>query len=145
MLAAFAEFERDIRRDGVRAGIAQARKEGSTAGRMPEVSRIGGKRQNYTSCNNGISATGGSTGVPLPYGGRPDSVDRTTRPVQQIVQCYRVVAGITQPLRPHLFRHQMLTFLMSKGPLRRPDSAGFRARKQNEAGGLPASVAGIGR
>jgi integrase/recombinase XerD len=28
---------------------------------------------------------------------------------------YREMAGITQPLHPHLFRHQMLTFLTSKG------------------------------
>jgi hypothetical protein len=26
------------------------------------------------------------------------------------------MAGITQPLHPHLFRHQMLTYLTSKGP-----------------------------
>ena len=25
------------------------------------------------------------------------------------------MAGITQPLHPHLFRHQMLTYLTSKG------------------------------
>ena len=36
MLAVFAEFERDILRDRVKAGIAQARKEGKpTAGRSP--------------------------------------------------------------------------------------------------------------
>jgi site-specific recombinase XerD len=28
---------------------------------------------------------------------------------------YREMAGITQPLHPHLFRHQMLTYLTSKG------------------------------
>jgi integrase/recombinase XerD len=39
----------------------------------------------------------------------------TTRRIQQIVQDYREMAGITQPLHPHLFRHQMLTFLTSKG------------------------------
>ena len=39
----------------------------------------------------------------------------TTRRVQQIVQGYREKAGITQPLHPHLFRHQMLTYLTSKG------------------------------
>jgi site-specific recombinase XerD len=39
----------------------------------------------------------------------------TTRRIQQIVQGYREMAGITQPLHPHLFRHQMLTFLTSKG------------------------------
>ena len=35
MLAVFAEFERDILRDRVRAGIAQARKEGRPHGRPP--------------------------------------------------------------------------------------------------------------
>ena len=39
----------------------------------------------------------------------------TTRRIQQIVQHYRETAGITQPVHPHLFRHQMLTFLTSKG------------------------------
>jgi integrase/recombinase XerD len=39
----------------------------------------------------------------------------TTRRIQQIVQAYRETAGITQPLHPHLFRHQMLTYLTSKG------------------------------
>jgi site-specific recombinase XerD len=31
------------------------------------------------------------------------------------VQRYREQAGITQPVHPHLFRHQMLTFLRAKG------------------------------
>ena len=39
----------------------------------------------------------------------------TTRRIRQIVQGYREMAGITQPLHPHLFRHQMLTYLTSKG------------------------------
>ena len=39
----------------------------------------------------------------------------TTRRIQQIVQGYREKAGITQPVHPHLFRHQMLTFLTAKG------------------------------
>src|ERR1700686_2176359 len=39
----------------------------------------------------------------------------TTRRIQQIVQGYREKAGITQPLHPHLFRHQMLTYPTSKG------------------------------
>ena len=39
----------------------------------------------------------------------------TTRRIQQIVQGYREIAGIAQPLHPHLFRHQMLTYLTSKG------------------------------
>jgi site-specific recombinase XerD len=36
-----------------------------------------------------------------------------TRRIQQIVQGYREMAGITQPLHPHLFRDQMLTYLTS--------------------------------
>jgi len=39
MLAVFAEFERDILRDRVRAGIAQARKEGRPHGRPPTVAK----------------------------------------------------------------------------------------------------------
>ena len=37
MLAVFAEFERDILRDRVKAGIAQARKEGHPHGRPPTI------------------------------------------------------------------------------------------------------------
>ena len=39
----------------------------------------------------------------------------TLRRVQQIVQQYRAAAGITQPVHPHLFRHQMITYLTTKG------------------------------
>jgi putative DNA-invertase from lambdoid prophage Rac len=39
MLAVFAEFERDILRDRVKAGIAQARKEGRPHGRPPTVAQ----------------------------------------------------------------------------------------------------------
>jgi putative DNA-invertase from lambdoid prophage Rac len=39
MLSVFAEFERDILRDRVRAGIAQARKEGQPHGRPPSVTK----------------------------------------------------------------------------------------------------------
>jgi site-specific recombinase XerD len=39
----------------------------------------------------------------------------TTRRVQQIVKQHREEAGITQPIHPHLFRHQMITFLTAKG------------------------------
>jgi integrase/recombinase XerD len=39
----------------------------------------------------------------------------TTRRVQQIVQHYRAEAGINQKVHPHLFRHQMLTYLTSQG------------------------------
>jgi integrase/recombinase XerD len=39
----------------------------------------------------------------------------TARRIQQIVQKYRRHAGITQPVHPHLFRHQMLTYLTAKG------------------------------
>jgi putative DNA-invertase from lambdoid prophage Rac len=43
MLAVFAEFERDILRDRVKAGIAQARKEGRPHGRPPTVQHYAGK------------------------------------------------------------------------------------------------------
>ena len=39
MLAVFAEIERDILRDRVKAGIAQARKEGRPHGRPPTVAK----------------------------------------------------------------------------------------------------------
>jgi site-specific recombinase XerD len=39
----------------------------------------------------------------------------TTRRIQQIVQEYRQSAGIAQSIHPHLFRHQMLTYLTAKG------------------------------
>ncbi|MCC6812127.1 MAG: tyrosine-type recombinase/integrase [Deltaproteobacteria bacterium] len=39
----------------------------------------------------------------------------TTRRVQQIVQRYREEAEIADKVHPHLFRHQMLTFLTSRG------------------------------
>ena len=39
----------------------------------------------------------------------------TPRRIRQIEQEYRELAGITQPLHPHLFRHQMLTHLTAKG------------------------------
>ena len=39
MLAVFAEFERDILRDRVKAGIAQARKEGRPHRRPPMIAR----------------------------------------------------------------------------------------------------------
>jgi integrase/recombinase XerD len=39
----------------------------------------------------------------------------TTRRIQQIVQSYRTRAGVTQPVHPHLFRHQMLTYLTAHG------------------------------
>jgi integrase/recombinase XerD len=35
----------------------------------------------------------------------------TVRRVQQIVQRYREAAGLGEIVHPHLFRHQMLTFL----------------------------------
>nr|WP_276605580.1 site-specific integrase [Deinococcus sp. Arct2-2] len=35
----------------------------------------------------------------------------TVRRVQQIVQRYREAAGLSAAVHPHLFRHQMLTFL----------------------------------
>src|SRR6266508_439847 len=39
----------------------------------------------------------------------------TTRRIQQIVKQYREESGITQPVHPHLFRHQMITYLTTKG------------------------------
>ena len=39
----------------------------------------------------------------------------TPRRIQQIVQRYRVRASIAGKIHPHLFRHQMLTFLTSRG------------------------------
>jgi integrase/recombinase XerD len=38
----------------------------------------------------------------------------TVRRVPQIVQCYRDAAGLGTAVSPHLFRHQMLTFLTSR-------------------------------
>ena len=43
MLAVFAEFERDILRERVRAGIAQARKEGRTHGRPKTAAKFAGR------------------------------------------------------------------------------------------------------
>jgi Resolvase, N terminal domain len=55
MLAIFAEFEREILRERVRAGIAQARKEGRPHGRPPtaslksdEVARLKGERLSHS-------------------------------------------------------------------------------------------------
>ena len=39
----------------------------------------------------------------------------STRRVQQIVQEYAEVAGIEERVHPHLFRHQMLTYLTKSG------------------------------
>ncbi len=39
----------------------------------------------------------------------------TARRIQQLVQGYRLRAGITQAVHPHLFRHQMITWLTSHG------------------------------
>jgi DNA invertase Pin-like site-specific DNA recombinase len=41
MLAVFAEFEREILRDRVKAGIAQARQQGKSHGRPPTVKAHG--------------------------------------------------------------------------------------------------------
>ena len=43
------------------------------------------------------------------------AADPWARRIQQIVQGYREKAGMSQPIHPHLFRHQMLTYLTSKG------------------------------
>ncbi len=39
----------------------------------------------------------------------------TTRRVEQIVAQYRELAGISERVHPHLFRHQMLTWLTAQG------------------------------
>ena len=43
MLAVFAEFERDILRERVRAGIAQARKENRPHGRPKTAAKLAGR------------------------------------------------------------------------------------------------------
>ena len=45
MLAVFAEFERDVLRERVKAGIAQARKEGKPHGRPPTIAHQKGRIQ----------------------------------------------------------------------------------------------------
>jgi integrase/recombinase XerD len=62
-----------------------------------------------------------------------------------VVQSYREMAGITQPLHPHLFCHQMLTYLTSKGLT---DSqiqliSGHESKKSLDA--LPTPITRIGR
>ncbi|KPA11150.1 integrase [Candidatus Magnetomorum sp. HK-1] len=39
----------------------------------------------------------------------------TTRWIREIVKKYALEAGITKKIHPHLFRHQILTYLTSKG------------------------------
>ncbi|MBF0414054.1 MAG: tyrosine-type recombinase/integrase [Desulfamplus sp.] len=39
----------------------------------------------------------------------------TTRWIRAIVKKYAESAGITKRIHPHLFRHQILTYLTSKG------------------------------
>jgi integrase/recombinase XerD len=58
----------------------------------------------------------------------------STRRVQQIVQDYASEAGIAEPIHPHVFRHQMLTWLTAQGL---PDAAiqlisGHSSRKSLE-------------
>ena len=50
----------------------------------------------------------------------------------------------TQPRLPHLFRHQMLTYLTSKGLTDAQIQSDFRPRKQKEPRGLPTPVTRIG-
>jgi integrase/recombinase XerD len=64
----------------------------------------------------------------------------SARRVQQIVQEYAAAAGIAERIHPHLFRHQMLTWLTAQGL---PDAAiqlisGHSSRKGLR--GLPASL-----
>jgi putative DNA-invertase from lambdoid prophage Rac len=53
MLAVFAEFERDILRDRVKAGIAQARKEGRPHGRPAKI--IGKTQEIQNLARKGLS------------------------------------------------------------------------------------------
>ena len=39
----------------------------------------------------------------------------TTRWIREIVKKYAKMAGITKRIHPHLFRHQLLAYLTSKG------------------------------
>ena len=39
----------------------------------------------------------------------------TTRWIREITKKYAKIAGITKRIHPHLFRHQILTYLTSKG------------------------------
>jgi site-specific recombinase XerD len=39
----------------------------------------------------------------------------TPRRIQQIVRHYRDQAGIVHPVHPHLFRHQLITYLTTQG------------------------------
>lgn len=52
----------------------------------------------------------------------------TVRRVQQIVQGYREAARVGETVHPHLFRHQMLTFLTGQ-KLSDAQSAATRARR----------------
>ena len=73
------------------------------------------------------------------------AADPWARRIQQIVQGYREKTGMSQPIHPHLFRHQMLTYLTTKGLSDAQIQADFRTRKQEEPGGLPTPVNRIGR
>jgi putative DNA-invertase from lambdoid prophage Rac len=53
VLAVFAEFERDILRDRVKAGIAQARKEGRPRGRPAKI--VGKTQEIRDLARNGLS------------------------------------------------------------------------------------------
>ena len=69
----------------------------------------------------------------------------TTRRIQKIVQGYREMAGITQPLHPHLFRHQMLTYLTSKGLTDAQIQLISGHESKKESRGLPTPVTRISR
>ena len=68
MLAVFAEFERDILRDRVKAGIAQARKEGRPHGRPPTVAKYtlpgSGHSRKLDSAKVRLRAASASAGPP---------------------------------------------------------------------------------
>ena len=72
------------------------------------------------------------------------AADRWARRIQRIVEGYREKAGMSQPIHPHLFRHQMLTYLTTKG-LSDAQIQLIPDTKAEEPGGLPTPVTRIGR
>jgi integrase/recombinase XerD len=61
------------------------------------------------------------------------------------VQGYREKAGMSQPIHPHLFRHQMLTYLTTKGLSDAQIQLISGHESKKEPGGLPTPVTRIGR
>ena len=78
MLAVFAEFEREILRERVRAGIAQARKEGRPHGRLrtaslkaDQVLRLEGERVSHSEIARRLGIGRTSVGVGIANGQEP--------------------------------------------------------------------------